>query len=326
VVNQTHYRLYSQNKEEINMKKNYEEFCTYVEENILSLMSDGVKRNVYIKDICKNNGVMLKGLVIMTDNTNISPTLYLESYYEEYEVGYASLDEILMEIADFYSKEEEKNYAPFDIESLQEANIIGCLVGIKNNMDFLKDIPFIPCGKDFAVIFKYYLGQSFYDSIATITITDYLAENFGYDTSRLMQLALENTPRLLPLLAEKISQVLKNLNWDDAELAKHKDVPMYVISNEIGKFGAFSLFYPETLKKLFEQFDCDMILIPSSIHECILIPYEESISFEKLNEIICTINQTQVAEDEILADRAYLLKKGTTDIFKQFIADYAYSK
>ena len=308
------------------MKKNYEEFCTYVEENILSLMSDGVKRSVYVKDIRKNNGVMLKGLVIISDNTNISPTLYLDSYYEEYEVGYASLDEILEEIAHFYSKAEQNTNDPFDIESLQEANIIGCLVGTKNNMDFLKDIPFIPCGKDFAVIFKYYLGESLYGSVATITITDYLAERLGYDTSKLMQLALENTPRLLPLSAEKISQVLKNLDWDDTELAEHIDVPMYVISNEKGKFGAFSLFYPETLKMLFEQFGCDMVLIPSSIHECLLIPYEESICFEEVNEIICTINQTQVAEDEILADRAYLLKKGTTDIFEQFIADYAYSK
>lgn len=326
MVNKTHYRLYSQNKEEINMKKNYEEFCTFVEENILSLMSDGVKRSVSVKDIRKNNGIILKGLIIMKDSTNISPTIYLEPYYEEYEVGYASLDEILEEIAYFYSRTEQNDKEPFDIDSLQEATIIGCLVGTENNMDFLKDIPFIPCGKDFAIIFKYYLGKSLYGSISTITITDYLAERFGFDVSKLMQLALENTPRLLPLSVEKISQVLKTQDDYNLVVRKCKDAPMYVISNEIGRFGAFTLFYPETLQMLFERFDCDIVLIPSSIHECILIPYENGISFKKLNELISTINQTLIDEQEILADRAYLLKKGTTDIFKQFITDYAYSK
>jgi len=68
------------------MKKTYEEFCSYVEENILSLMSDDVKRSAHVEDICKNNGVKLKGLIVTTDTSNISFTLYLEYFYEEYAI------------------------------------------------------------------------------------------------------------------------------------------------------------------------------------------------------------------------------------------------
>lgn len=309
------------------MKKNYEEFITYVEKNLLSLMSDGVKRSVYIKDIHKTEEISLKVLAITNTKNNKVVNVNLECFYEEYSVGYRSLDEILNEIADLCFDAEQDSSDPFDIEALQEANIIGCLVGIKSNKDFLKDIPFVPFGKEFAVIFKHYFGRSSDGStIASITITDYIAERLGYDTSKLMQLALKNTPRLMPLSIQKMSDVLSMLNWNDDELSKHKDIPMYVISNTLSINGAFALFYPETLRMLFEKLGCDMVLIPSSVHECIIVPYDSSISFEKVNETIMFINQTQLTEKEVLADRAYLLKKGTTDIFKQFIADYAYSK
>ncbi|MBE5851904.1 MAG: hypothetical protein E7299_02980 [Lachnospiraceae bacterium] len=308
------------------MKKTYEEFCSYVEENILSLMSDDVKRSAHVEDICKNNGVKLKGLIVTTDTSNISFTLYLEYFYEEYAIGHASLDEVLAEIANTYSDKEIQGYASFDINSLQEANIIGCLVGTNNNMEYLRDIPYVPCGSDFAIIFKYYFERTNNGMIATITITDSLSERLGYDIDKLKQLAMENTPRLLPLKFESVPNLLSGLEGFSDELYEQANIPMYVISNERNSYGAIALLYPGVREMLFDMFESDLVLIPSSIHEWLVIPQLEGIELKEIDEMIYSVNQTQLIAEEVLGERAYVLKRGTSDIFESLAIDYAYSE
>ena len=46
-------------------------------------------------------------------------------------------------------------------------------------------------------------------------------------------------------------------------------------------------------------------VLPSSIHEVIIVPESASPGYSDLNEMIREINQTQVAEEEVLGDHAY---------------------
>ena len=78
-----------------NEPKNYEEFCNLVKDNILPLMSKEKQRTVRIVDADKNNGVRLKGISIMEEGSNISPTIYLEGFYEEYKNQTIGLKDIL---------------------------------------------------------------------------------------------------------------------------------------------------------------------------------------------------------------------------------------
>lgn len=211
---------------------------------------------------------------------------------------------------------------------LRKESVIGSLINIHYNRDFIKDVPFIPVGEDFAVIFKYYLYGTT-DGSATITITDSLAELMGLDESMLLRLALQNTPRIYPLefspLTEMVNRLIQKGDLcsefpDASDLSDaENEVPMHILTNTRNEFGAFALFYPETAKTLFDTLEDDLILIPSSVSEWIIMPYSQAGIAPFLESMIQEVNHEHVAPQEILGDRAYFLKRDSRDIFQQLI-------
>ena len=80
---------------------------------------------------------------------------------------------------------------------------------------------------------------------------------------------------------------------------------MYVLSNTRWLFGASSLLYPGVLKRISQYLASDLYILPSSIHECIIIPSKSVYTREDLQKIVREMNETQVREDEYLSDTVY---------------------
>lgn len=302
------------------MKKTYEEFCNYVEMNILNEMSDKAERTVSVQDVTKNNNLKLKGLTILKSGHSIAPTIYLEPYYEEYYQGFKSLDSVLCEIASYYETAESGICRQFDFMLLQEQYIICSIVSKIENEAFLIDIPHVTICEDFALIFKYYIPSKSNEGCGTITITDSLAEMYGLSTEKLLELALVNTPKLLPVKFNSMFELLDDsflLNLLDEEI-----VPMYVLTNKQNIQGAATLLYPETRELLLKKFDGDLILFPSSIHEWIILPADKIDDFSDLSEMVQSANETSVSTTEKLGEKAYILHyealKDTNQLFPIF--------
>ena len=106
----------------------------------------------------------------------------------------------------------------------------------------------------------------------------------------------------------------------DVDVAKTEDeaeyriFPMYVLTNQKKTFGAICIRYPGMLKELSEKFGGDFYILPSSVHECILVPADETVSRDILKEMVTDINQTQVEPQEILANQAYLYSRTLNQI------------
>ena len=64
----------------------------------------GENYKVRLNDVVKNNGVVLTGLTVMNEDSNISPTIYLNNYYEEYQNGNISLVSIVNDVMDNYNQ------------------------------------------------------------------------------------------------------------------------------------------------------------------------------------------------------------------------------
>jgi hypothetical protein len=90
---------------------------------------------------------------------------------------------------------------------------------------------------------------------------------------------------------------------DNMEQRKSED--MYILTNSKGINGATCLLYPEVLQQIAEELNSDFYILPSSIHEVILVIDHGNISKMSLKEMVCDVNQTQVAEDEVLSDQVY---------------------
>ena len=80
---------------------------------------------------------------------------------------------------------------------------------------------------------------------------------------------------------------------------------MFVLSNQYRHFGAACILYNRVLEDIGNQLNENFYILPSSIHEVIILPEGFSPCEEDLNEMIIDINQTQVSEEEILSNHAY---------------------
>jgi hypothetical protein len=90
---------------------------------------------------------------------------------------------------------------------------------------------------------------------------------------------------------------------------------MYVLTNYKGINGASCLLYPEILDQIGDKLNADFYILPSSIHELILIIDDGKMNPISLREMVCEVNQTQVAADEVLSDQVYYYSREKQRIY-----------
>ena len=74
------------------------------------------------------------------------------------------------------------------------------------------------------------------------------------------------------------------------------------------------MLYPNILKNFAEQLDRDLVILPSSIHEVLLLPYDESILFRELSDMVSNINQNEVAVEDRLSNHVYFYSRTADEI------------
>lgn len=305
----------------------YEEFCIWVENRLKEKYEDGVR--IEIQSVCKNNGVQQKGLFIIREDCNITPTIYLREFYTMYEDGIA-LEEVLKRLLAVYEAnkaETSLDFSFFKDFSQVKDRIAYKLINREENEALLKEIPWIPL-LDLAVVFYFILPEHFFTS-GTILIRKSHCKEWGVDEEQLFSIAAENTPKLCPPLLLDMKAMLETLErmtsgemedtaenllenlWqpaclDSLKLSERKaGEHMFVLTNEIRNQGAVVAIYKGVLKKLSEKFESDLYILPSSIHECIILPAEAEETKEELEALVGRVNHSQVAAEERLSDRVY---------------------
>ena len=84
---------------------------------------------------------------------------------------------------------------------------------------------------------------------------------------------------------------------------------MYVLSNTERFYGASAILYPKILLQFARSIGQDFYILPSSVHEVLLLSKESGARRSDLNRMIQDINASQVAEEEILSDHVYILDR-----------------
>lgn len=266
----------------------------------------GEEYSVELKEVKKNNGVLLRGLTILGREGNVVPTVYLETFYAAYEDG-VPFSEVLRRIHEIYS--EEMPRGKIDMEFFRtfckvRDRICYRLIRIKGNEALLKEIPHVEF-LDLAVCF-YYAFSSASLGEGSILIYHSHMSLWGVRTQDLMRLAVENTPRLFPARLSPMSEILNEISDVRGEGVPARDIPLTVLTNERRIHGAACILYPEILSRLGEKCGKGIYIIPSSIHEVLLLERSEEEKPAKLKKMICEVNRTHLAPEEVLSDNLYL--------------------
>ena len=292
----------------------YQSFLTVVREEVEK--RTGVNYKVRVNDIMKNNGVILNGLTVMGEQCNISPTIYLNGFYEAYESGVMTLGGVVDEVMEIY--ERNKVNQSVDMNSFMKYELVRDkitykLVHAKKNYELLTDVPYIRL-HDLAIVFQCLVAEESMGN-ATILIHNAHLKLWGIDQKQLYQDAITNTPYLQPCEITAMQDIIRQLlEMEDDLPIEEGRMPMYVLSNKTRIFGAACLLYPDVLKNFAKELESDLYILPSSVHEVILLPADEVEDAAELVKMVCEINETQLKEEEVLSNSVYFYSRNKDQI------------
>ncbi len=318
-------------------------FTETVKQGLADYFGEGA--DIMLTPVKKNNGVILNGVVIKEKDSYIAPTIYLEGFYEEYRKG-KSLGETVLRIIKLYEHSRVENGG--DLEFFKEyekvrKKIYYKLINAGKNKELLEEIPYIPY-LDLAIVFYYDCSGDLFGNAAILIKNSHL-KMWGTDVYAVYKDAVVNTPKYNPCEIKTMEEVMKEILvadmkeelWNSMrneaasdcvplseecmdQLARQmvkqmeeteEQTPMYVLSNTERTHGAACILYGNLLEDFSKRLNDNFYVLPSSVHEMILIPAAFAGKASELKSMVSEINETQVEEEEILSNSVYFFNRLT---------------
>ncbi len=284
----------------------YDEFKQAVCQNILhQLPSD---TSIQLQQIYKNNGLKMDGLTITSGQCNVSPTIFLNYYYEKQNL-FPDFDAILNDILLTYEQNKTSENIAVDFFTDYEKvrhYLAYRIINYEKNKELLQTVPHM-CYLDLAIVF-YCLLQIPEKGNATILIHNSHMKLWHVTLPDLYEQACLTTPSLLPYDFQSMASVLAETF--ESSSYSHSFCPMYILTNTSKLYGASCILYPYLLQTIAKTLDTDFFILPSSIHEIIILPQTAKFSRPKeLAAMVASINETELAVEEVLSDHIYYYSK-----------------
>ncbi len=293
---------------------NYNEFVSAIKNEIEHLV--GRDMRVELHTTMKNNGRERIGLALREEGINVAPAIYLEEYYSMWKEG-KSIKKIAYDIMKLYRR--VRVCQPWDAheyckyESVRDK--VACkLINYEKNKELLRDTPHIQY-LDLAIVFYLLVDVVEYET-TTMLIKCTHKEMWQVTLEELYQDAMENAELLLPSCFQTMSSVIHELIEDDIAMDGYEEYEvasreerMYVLSNRERSFGAACILNKKKLEMIGDLLDENFYILPSSIHEVIIIPVSKAPERQEIDEMIDEINRTQVIEEEVLSSHCYYYER-----------------
>lgn len=190
------------------------------------------------------------------------------------------------------------------------------LVNYETNREKLKETPFVKF-YDMAAVFYVLLDRTD-DGQMVMPVYNEQQERWKMPAEELFRYAKENTPRLYPPRLRTASEILREITEAGGESADALMLPdkvqqekelFYVLSNSGCMNGAAVLFYKGELQRAASQLETDFAIIPSSVHEILLVPMNEETNIQELKELLHLVNMKEVSVEERLSENIYLYRR-----------------
>lgn len=247
--------------------------------------------NVEVKEVVKN-GVVKVGYVFLDGENSAKPTIYLG------EDAPSEPSEAADYLISIY------NAAPafvLDVDTVTDWNTA------KNNLV----LSVCGTGKE-KVACKTMLNLDLYARVnvgnhGTVKVTEELLKTWGKSLDEVLEVANENIRK--DVLALDITTALFGFVGADALDLDNLDCPMVVISNSSKCFGAGQMFNNEVLERVSNYYESDLFILPSSIHEIIVLPESLGGAVEELAEMVKDVNNTAVSPEDVLTYSVYKFER-----------------
>jgi len=286
------------------------EFIEMIKEEIPAYLPDMNISEIQVQEVAKNNENRT-GLMIKTES-NITPTIYVDEFYADYENGDIEFKEILTSIADMRRRYDKPD---MDVNSITNWDSVKDKVFIrlvsKDNVGYLH-------GKvyreklDMAITYAIMLDMTEVGTAST-AVTMSLLDEWDITIKTLHQTAMKNMSGTAQFqsMAEVIAGIM---HCDPEDLMEDGQPPMYVLSNNTKLNGAAEILDEDLMKQISAKIGGDFIILPSSIHEVIILPVSDDHSVEDLEAMVNEVNASEVDPVDRLTNSVYRYSAATGEI------------
>ena len=267
------------------------EIAEYIKNHIREyLPPEYQEAHITLEEVTKGNDRRLTGLMIRNDGEITVPTIYLEPYAKQLAQG-RPMDEIIREIVQIRTEQDTR--VPFEVSDLMD----------------LKDKPFTPCG-ELAAVYRIQVMES-KEGVASAVVTDRMMELWGVTKEQLHQDAVaaetERSPVCFYSMEDMMDEIMfsskpENL-FECTEPLDAATMPMYVLTNASKVNGSGILARDGVLDKIGELLGKNFYVLPSSIHEVLIVPDNGDMQAKELESMVKEVNATQVAPADLLSDK-----------------------
>ena len=295
---------------------NFDFFSNALVEVLKDTLPDGYVLRV--EKIYKNNAI-LTGLVISRPDEKVSPVVYAEDFFRDYEKG-ESIDEIAAKILHFRMKEavngdmflKELGLTDFTFENVK-SRIKPRLVNIKANSARLANCPHRVFADDLAITYVVEVMNAA-GTTGVVNINNTNMEALKVTEDVLYETALINSNdivvrNILGMMDDIANGASSDNHDNDKEFAyaMKNDMPA-VMTNSRKSLGTAALIHKNYLKSLCQSAGIKgFYIIPSSIHE-VLLQKADSVNpldARALNNMVREVNESELKTEEILSDHIY---------------------
>lgn len=276
--------------------------------------------------VIKTNDSYKPALVVREEGHQVGKTVYLDDVFKQYESG-RDIEDIaddLVRICEVRSDIEDVEGSDIlakmqDFEYLLDGHCVLKLINREKSQKYLEGKTFLPF-LDLAIVFCMTVDSK--DGMATVAVPETASQSWGLSVEEAFTQILDATEHQYPVKRKSMYEFMIELlierlgGIDELGLDRlDADTPMFIQTNNAGINGASTILYKESLADFCDEIGVsELFILPSSLHEVILVPKDESMSGEMLQLMVAEVNETQVAEDERLSNSLYLYSRKTNEI------------
>lgn len=286
----------------------FKEFVAIMQEK----MSKKTGKEVIVTKVTKNNNIKLTSLVIKENAHNVSPNIYVEQYWELYQ----RTDDLEEAVEAMYKMYNQSNIAQsINMEWFRgfeevKGKVAYKLVNYEYNKELLEQIPHTKY-LDLAKVYYVSVEDEAFGK-GTILIHNNHLEMWSVSAEQLEELAAVNTPKQFPMIVRALEDILcpeitDNSGWDLKN-------GIFVMTNEGKNLGAATMLYPNNLKAFAGLLQSDLIIIPCSLHEVLILSANTDFEIEGLKKIVKVANRESVLPEDFLSNSLYYYDRETDSI------------
>ncbi len=179
-------------------------------------------------------------------------------------------------------------------------------ISTAENTELLATVPHTVM-EDISIVYRFDLGGD-QDHGSSILVTNDLLRTMDVEEAELKADAMEIAPENRPVEIIGMSEMLARLTGMEPDMfgaPSDTQEYMYVATTPNSIHGAGIIAYPDFMEQAAERIGGDFYLLPSSIHEVLLVPDDGTRTGAELQTMVAEINASVVDPEERLTDSAY---------------------